>query len=43
MKNDGHDHERFRDMLKKVVSVSKSDIEQIEKAEKQKKEGKKKT
>ena len=28
MKNDGHDHERFADMLKTVVSVSKTALKE---------------
>ena len=37
MKNDGHDFERFNDLVRKVVSVPKKDIEAREKAEKEKK------
>ena len=40
MKNDGHDADRFRDLLKKVVSVPKDEIRKRE--EQLKKETKKK-
>lgn len=40
MKNDGHDSERFRDLLKKVVNVPKEEIKKEE--ERQKKAAKKK-
>ncbi len=42
MKQDGKEFERFNDLLSKVVSVSKDEILEREKAEKQKKEAKKK-
>lgn len=38
MKNDGHDHERFRDLLKTIVKVPKDEIKKEE--ERQKKEKK---
>ena len=43
LKSDGHDFERFNDLVRKVVSVPKKDIEAREKAEKEKKESKKKS
>jgi len=40
-KKDGKEFERFDDLLRKVVSVPKSEIDRREKAEKQKKAKKK--
>ena len=37
-KNDGHEYERFENLLKQVVSVPKDEILRREKEEKQKRE-----
>jgi len=41
-KKDGKEFERFDDLLRKVVSVPKSELDRREKAEKKKKAAKKK-